>query len=250
MVKYIPESDLLNFKIAYNPNRQDVVIKKLIRHGGYSMREKNLIRRLINPDDIVLDCGAHVGYFTMAFSKLVPMGYVYAFEPDKENFRLLTETIEVANKTKNIAAFNLAISDQPEDVKLYLNPNNTADNRIGKHEDVCRNFSKVKAVTLDDFCIGNNIKKVDFIKMDIQGYEPKAFRGMKTILKNNPQLKMMLEFWDYGFDMMGEDSGKFFGELIENFNSIYLANGIHIECFEDLPDLAHHFNLFCENRRA
>src|SRR3989344_1198701 len=143
--------------------------------GVYEKTLVSTIKTYIKKGDVVCDIGAHDGYHTLIMSKAVgKRGKVYAFEPDPGNFSLLKRNVE-NNNIKNVILIKEAVSDKCGTVKLYQNPNNRSDNGIiGKHNGY--SFIKVETITLDRFFAKNN--KVDFIKMDIQGAEPLAFKGM------------------------------------------------------------------------
>jgi FkbM family methyltransferase len=67
--------------------------------GTYEPGLTSLLTNLIQPGWVVLDVGAHIGWFTVLFSRLVgPKGRVDAFEPDPANFALLqANTLQLAN---------------------------------------------------------------------------------------------------------------------------------------------------------
>jgi hypothetical protein len=56
-------------------------------------------------------------------------------------------------------------------------------------------------VALDDYFKPG--ERVDLIKMDIQGYELHALQGANRVLADNPDLKVLLEFWPYGLKQAG-----------------------------------------------
>jgi len=80
------------------------------------------------------------------------------------------------------------------------------------------NSVKVEIITIDDFCTDNNILP-DFIKLDIQGSEPNALRGMalrgmKQIVLKNPKIKLLTEFYPSAITDIG-NSPKFFLEKLQ-----------------------------------
>jgi len=66
----------------------------------------------------------------------------------------------------------------------------------------------VKTVSIDEYI--NGMFTVDFIKMDIQGSELPALKGMKETVRNNPGMKILTEFWPYGFSQSGTSAGEAF----------------------------------------
>lgn len=169
-------------------------------HGIYEKLTTTLVKKEVKKGDIVLDIGANIGYYTLIFAKLVGKnGQVFAFEPDPTNFALLKKNIAI-NGYKNVTLVPKAVSRKTEGIKLYLCQTNKGDHRIYNSFDG-RQAIAIKAVSLDEY-FKNYRRKIDFIKMDIQGAEAKAIQGMINLLKNN-QPKIIMEFWPIGLKRSG-----------------------------------------------
>jgi len=157
----------------------------------YEKETVALCRRLIQPGMHVLDIGAHAGYFTRLYSKLVgPDGIVLAFEPDPENFALLAQN---TRRLKNVRLFPVAISDRVGTLDFFESENNT-----GCHSLIPTGFRpnkiSVTATTLDALMDAGELPKVDLIKMDIEGAEPIALEGMRRVVEANPEIVLIVEF--------------------------------------------------------
>ena len=127
-------------------------------------------------------------------------GKVFAFEPEKKNYSICKNILKI-NKNRNILLINKAISNNNNGIKLFLSENNPSDHRTYETGEN-RKFVEIESVTLDSFLKPYN-HKVDFIKMDIQGFEGNAIKGMEDILSKNPGLKIITEFWAYGLEKAG-----------------------------------------------
>ena len=160
--------------------------------GKYEKETVSFLKKEIKPDMTVLDIGAHIGYFTRILAKLVgPNGLVLAFEPEEENFKMLRDNTA---HLRNVKAYKLAVSNKAGAIDFYL-----SGGRSGNHSSVAgvvpdQKKITVSSVVLDYFLEKEKISKVDFIKMDIEGGEPKALDGMKVILLNNENIVLMSEF--------------------------------------------------------
>jgi len=173
----------------------------------------NLIKNEIKKGMRVFDLGANIGLFTLHFSKLVGNeGHVYAFEPDPELFKILQTNVKI-NELSNVSVLPLAVSNKSGIANFSLNPTQDGDNRLDSTSRT-ENIIRVNTITLDGFCEKNNVK-ADFIKMDVQGSEPKVFQGMKKLIAENPNLKIITEFYPEAIIDLGL-SPKNFLEMLEN----------------------------------
>jgi FkbM family methyltransferase len=166
-------------------------------------RELKLIASFVKPGFNVLDIGANIGFYTRVLSNLAgPQGNVYAFEPEDTNFKYLKQNL---SSNKNVHLINKAVSDKTEPIKIYLSKMLNVDHRTYPVDDYA-NVIEIQATTIDDYLAANNITKIDFIKMDIQGFEMSAFKGMIGVLTNNPSLKIITEFWPFGLKKAGSSA--------------------------------------------
>lgn len=178
----------------------------------------SLFKTLIHEGMIVVDIGAHLGYFTILASKLTgEEGRVYAFEPEPSNFSLLLEHMEL-NGCKNVVPSRIAICDKVGTAPLYLSSESGEHSLFVKRE--C--YLNVETTTLDRFFEEQKQGcKVDFIKMDIEGSEMKALAGMEKILKENPALIFIVEFEPKWLLASGCQPEEFIGRLYEQGFTIY-----------------------------
>ncbi|GAB6079005.1 FkbM family methyltransferase [Hydrogenobaculum acidophilum] len=129
----------------------------------------------VEEGDIVFDCGANSSeglncdYFAI---KAGEKGKVYAFEPIP---RIYTELLEDIKDFKNIVPVNMGVSDK-KGVAYFEDMG--GGSRVSEKGSV-----RVELTTIDDFVKENNIEKVDFIKMDIEGAELDALKGATNTIK-------------------------------------------------------------------
>ena len=152
------------------------VAPHLLLDEDYDPFETTLIENLLKSSHVFIDVGANIGYYSLiAARKVSESGKVVAFEPEPTNYEILKENI-LMNKITNIICEQQALGEKTEQKELFIDSKNSG----GHHLYNLNNGSKsvlVKTITLEDY-IKKNPMKVDFIKMDIQGYEPCALRGM------------------------------------------------------------------------
>lgn len=184
--------------------------------------QTSLIRKHVKNGHVVIDVGAHIGYYTLLFAKLVgKSGHVFAFEPYNENFRLLEKNTKI-NGYANVTLINKAVSNLSHSAKLYISKNSQADHKMYNTGDK-RSFVKVDTISLDDYF--RKFKgKIDFVKIDVQGYEPKVIGGMKSILAKNERLKILTEFWPFGISKTGAKPEEFLKILVGHNYKLYDIN--------------------------
>jgi len=152
----------------------------------------SLMNKHIKKGDVVLDIGANIGFYTKILSDLVgTTGKVYAFEPDKTNFSHLKNN---AGNLTNVEFINKAVSDKTGKIILYKSELLNVDHKTYETENYTEKI-EIDCVAADDV-VAN--KKVDFIKIDIQGFEYFAFQGMQQIFDLNKDLKIITEFYPLG----------------------------------------------------
>ena len=164
---------------------------KLSINKSYEEFETKLVKDIIKDGNIVVDIGANIGYFTLIFARLVgEKGKVFAFEPEPNNFNLLKKNIEI-NGYKNVNLINKAVSNKSGKIKLYIDNVN-----YGGHSLIAeipnRQSIEIESIKLDDFFSAN--KKIDFIKIDVEGAELEVLKGMSNLLNQKDDIKILLEF--------------------------------------------------------
>ena len=195
---------------------------RLSINGIYSPLGTAICKKEIKKGDIVLDLGAHIGYYTLIFARLVgDKGKVFAFEPNPINFSLLKKNVEI-NGFKNVVLIQKAVSSKNGKVKLFLSEIDTGDNRIYDSRDG-RKFVIVETTRLDDY-FKNYKGKINFIKMDIQGAEGGAIKEMSNLLRKNKNLKIFTEFWPWGLREFGIKAEEFLKLLLRHKFILYRIN--------------------------
>ncbi len=158
----------------------------------FEYEETKLCNALISQGDICLDIGANIGYYTSLFSTIVgTSGKVIAVEPDPENYALLElNCTPYIKNTHNISLHQVALSDANGEALLFKSKDNHGMHRL--YSSVCcsNESSEVQVIRGDDLLTG----PVDFIKIDIEGYELSALKGLKDTINASQNIKIITEF--------------------------------------------------------
>jgi FkbM family methyltransferase len=221
-------------------------------------------KRVVRPGDRVLDIGAHVGYYTRLFARLVgPAGKVVAIEPHPENFRLLEENTK---KFSQVIRLNVAAGESEDEGTLYDAMNSiNASLRLheSKREMMVDHYSgelykralfgfpvrnyKIKIVELDKVLSSDRFR---IAKIDIEGAECIAIRGMSRIMSELQIIVFELDrgnletfgfrprdlvnlIWNAGFDHFYILEAKDYkqinlSELEQRGNSLLIGQSINI----------------------
>lgn len=160
------------------PNTSDLIVTLF--------SESYELRRWFLPHakGIVVDVGAYIGGYTIRACKQADL--VIAIEPQEENYRMLKRNVE-ANCKNNVILVRKAIGDRKGLIKLVTPPNFHAGTHIVFQEEGS-NAYEVEVDTLDNILSELGINKVDFLKIDIEGAEVMAFKGMVNTLKRTKYL--------------------------------------------------------------
>ena len=200
----------------------------------------------LNPDEnfILFEIGCHYGYDTAKFHTICQIAQIYAFEADPRSAEIFRKN-PIADK---VNFFELCVSDKDGEEELNLSsglpPVFSQGDASQEVNDFCQTMewtasssirkptkhlgqqhpwlrfnetTKVKSITLDTFCQENNIEKIDFIWMDVQGAEDSVFRGAKNILKSTRYI--YTEYSDVEL-YEGQQNLKNMSSQLENFDCI------------------------------
>jgi len=148
-----------------------------------------LIRKNINNEDIFVDVGANIGQHSLYAAHFCK--HVYAFEPiERLCFQFLKSVYK--NELYNIHVFNYGLGNEDKEMNIFTAANNMGSSSVIEKKNRINNGS-IKIKRLDDIRKKCGIEKVDFMKVDVEGYEWEVLQGVKqTLLKWKP--KIILEY--------------------------------------------------------
>jgi FkbM family methyltransferase len=184
--------------------------------------ERQLLKKALFPGAVVVDAGANIGIYSQILSYRVgPGGVVHSFEPAPKNFmRLRSATRRLAN----VHICQAAVGERSGEITLYLSDKLNVDHRAYSTAGDARRALQIKMVALDDYFKPG--ERVDLIKLDIQGYELHALQGAKRVLEENPEIKLLVEFWPYGLKQAGAKWGDLV-EMLRRFGMDLMLIGAH-----------------------
>lgn len=197
-------------------------------HDIYSNGELTVIQKLARSNtSLVIDGGANVGNYSLLFNKVNPTCKIYAFEPVASTFEILYENVKDHH---TIIPINKGLfSENCEKEINILGSNEHSTLYPIKHLSAHHGEkSTIELISGDDFLKDNQITKVDFLKLDLEGAEYDALLGFKESLAtkkiravqfeygyiNITTKKLLVDFYDL-VEKYGYLVGKIFPKIVE-----------------------------------
>ncbi len=170
--------ELPEFSIYVRPN--DFLIGAVIaREKQFEPHVTHMLKKLLAPGMTFMDIGAHVGYFTLlAAGRVGPEGKVLAFEAHPDNCDLLERSV-AANGFENVAVHRFAVAEERRTFQLATSGSHR-NARIVDGQSEPYQLPDIEAVSLDELL--DELPRLDVVKMDIEGAEPRAWSGMRGLL--------------------------------------------------------------------
>ena len=182
----------------------------------------DVIEPLLTKEDIVFDVGTNIG--TIANWLANRTKHVHAFEPHPANIEMTRDQVQL-RKTKNITLSQLALGSEPGTLQLHVKSFH------GHHSlgdtDASPTVEKidVDVDTVDRYCSTHGVERIDFLKIDVEGFEDEVLNGATSMLKSHKIGFVLFELRHSILDSVGKQSKDIFTPLIENGYSIFTLDG-------------------------
>jgi FkbM family methyltransferase len=164
----------------------EVITDNLIRWGVWEAAETNFVSETLRPGDTFVDVGANVGYFSvLAAGRVGDDGTVIALEPEPRNLQLLRANVARLAPGR-VEIVDAAAYSRAGWLPFALNERNRGDHRLAPRGD---GQLHVRCVRLDD-CLP---RRVDFVKIDTQGFDHDVIVGLTETIRSNPWLLILTE---------------------------------------------------------
>lgn len=172
---------------------KDLISVHIRNYGNWESHLIDFYRSFIKPDDIIIDCGANLGFHTIQFGNLARDGRVYSFEPQPLLFNILNLNILLNELSSIIRPLPFGVSDTVSRMRMspvseqifspdLINYGGRSIIDTGDGEDI-------DTIVLDQLFENKNMQ-FSLIKLDIQGHELKAIQGAKNIINKNRPIIM------------------------------------------------------------
>jgi FkbM family methyltransferase len=190
---------------AFNINLQDlsyqmrgIALSNEMEENGEAWFLRDFLKSKISGDPTIFDVGANLGLYSTLVSEFFFSGERHLFEPNPLCFEKLKE-IFVGDE--NLKMNNIALGAESGTAELFVDSQNETTGHaslekeaIGLHGYEKLISKEVKVSTLDEYCKKHKIGKIDFLKIDTEGFELEVLKGGGDLLTNGAIKIIQFEF--------------------------------------------------------
>jgi FkbM family methyltransferase len=234
------ETDIAGVRLAGNHAGQLYYLRELAE--GRDRFLVQLLAGLTPPGGVAIDGGAHIGFLTVHLALAVgPRGRVYAFEPEPGSRAALAGNLARNRVTDRVAVFPNALGADRERRTLHVGGGGETSSLaplVGE-----RATAAVEVVALDDVLPGET--EVDVVKLDLEGCETAALRGMRRTLARSPHPVLVVELNPGRLAAMGSSQEELLAELGSLGFSARTIDQERDELVDDVEVLDGYVNLLC-----
>jgi FkbM family methyltransferase len=221
-----------------------------LRDGNPETHEARLLERLLGPGMTVVDVGANHGLFSLEAAHFVgPSGRIHAFEPARRTRATLAANLRANGLDDRVEVYPMALGAAPGMARLRIHHEQSGLNSLAD-DDIRWNRRRLAAdavedvavTTLDDHAAARGLGSIDFLKIDVEGFERDVLRGARGLLGRRGVRWIMVEVGDltcanarvepaevldelssHGYRLFAIDADGGIGEPVESFPSGSLA---------------------------
>jgi len=173
--------------------RDTIGISVWHRPTFYDKNERTLFCDAIGKDSVVLDVGANIGIYTLLAAKRGAR--VFSIEADPRNAEMLRHHVHLNGFDDRVTILPIAAGDKAGTITIYRYPGNSGHSNLYEGVDPVQ----VPCKTIDSL----DLPPIDVCKMDIEGSELRALKGMQGTMSRSPRMKLLVEY----AESFGETAG-------------------------------------------
>jgi len=166
-------------------------------HTGELFFLKNELLKIVGSSPLIFDVGANIGNYSRLAKNCYPNAKIYAFEPNPESFKVLN-----SNRIPDIESFELGFGKLPSVSRIYTNKKISNSEHASLLKDVFLELHKetdiishvVQISTIDSFCSSHSIDKINFLKIDTEGFEYEVLLGATQMIESGRVEVIQFEF--------------------------------------------------------
>jgi FkbM family methyltransferase len=182
----------------------------------------DVVEPLLSKDDVVFDVGTNIGTIANWFSNRTK--HVHGFEPHPDNLRMTQDQI-VLRQTKNITLSQLALGSEPGSLQLHVKSFHGHHSLGDTSASPTVEKIDVQVDTVDRYCKTNAIDRIDFLKIDVEGFEEDVLKGATGMLAEGKVGLVLFELRQSILASLGKQGSAIFTPLLENGYSVFTLDG-------------------------
>lgn len=167
----------------------------------------------------ILDIGANKGEYSLLLHQVFPDATIYAFEPNPNTFKVLSDNIQT-----NVNLINKGIGASAGELELFYDKEDKTSVQATSDPEILKviagseqiTSSKIEVITLDEFSQSESIQHIDLLKIDTEGFELEALMGAKQLLEQKAIGIVQFEFNEV--NIVKRRFLRDFYELLEGFS--------------------------------
>lgn len=190
------------------PNIKETIGFELFVNGCYEIETIQFLIKTLPKNSNIIDVGANIGAICIPLAKCRSDIKIFAIEASPMVYKYLEYNIRCNDLEKQISCYNMAVSNvDKQNLKFYCDFTNFGK---GSYTPLFTDsYEYVTTITLSTFILEYIKDKIDFIKVDIEGYEYMAFLGIESYIKKyNSYPKILFEFIDWAEEYAGFKKGE------------------------------------------
>jgi FkbM family methyltransferase len=213
--------------------------------GDFEPEETIFFRGLIKSDDVCLDIGGNVGYFSMLMAQCARQGEVHVFEPIPLNAALIRTNVEL-NNFSNVVINNVALAEARGTAEFSVSVDSAYSSLKATGRKSEAKIITVPLWTLDDYVAEKKLQSIALMKVDVEGAEEMVLKGAKGLfgdLHRRPRI-VMLELVDINLRPFGTSVASIVEQMVSHgYKPMVLQNGKFLSPYT--PNMANRYpNIF------
>ena len=190
--------------IYHIPNTIENIGIELLINGIYEKDTVRFLEKEISDGIVYFDIGANIGSLGLPVLKSRKNIHYYGFEASPMVFPFLQKNLEVNNIKKFTLINSLVHKDDQQSLKFYQSKwyGKSSLAPTYSHE-----FVMVDSISIDQYCLEHRINQIDWMKVDVEGFELYVFEGMKNMLQSGKVKNILFEFEVWSEEAAGLKAG-------------------------------------------
>lgn len=169
------------------------------RSDPFRNGEYQFLKNYIKSNMLVIDVGANVGDYAKYLLSINPNIEIHCFEPVLKTFNKLIENLSDEIDSGRVFANNAGLSDKENESEIYIYEDYSGNNSLHFYEinvvsTQLLKTEKVALTTLDNYVKANNIKDIDFLKVDVEGHEVSVLYGASELIECRKIKRIQFEY--------------------------------------------------------